>query len=234
MGSLGSLTNGDIMIIGVIAFLAMMIFPNLIRRKRIQKTIFEKQKKGEEIRPEDFKGKQKLFFTHNAQSSEIEEFLVKLKTFAFKYNMKIVFPGNFRYQGEVSPTTLILVGPFGLLLIRCYGFGGHIYTEDDGKRWLQNMNETVKEITDPIRSMKEEKALMHRALENTEFKDTVVYTASVFTRQNIILSVPDGCRVFDRNGLIDWLESDGDFEKDNHVPVRKLTDWLVGLVKARK
>lgn len=233
MKPLGELTNGEIMIICLIAFAAVLIFPNLIRRRRIIKQVFEKQKKGEAIRPEDFKGKQKLFFTHNAKSSEIEEFLVKLKAFAFKHEMKIVFPGNFRYQGTTSPTTLILVGKFGLLLIRCYGFGGHVYTENSGNLWLQNMNEAIKEITSPLKSMEEEKFLMRQALQNTEFKNAIIETASVFTRQNIILSVPDGCHVFDRSGFMNWIEGEASFLKDNRIPVRPLTDYLVSLVKAK-
>ena len=233
MRPLGDLTNGEIMAICLIAFVAVLVIPNLMRRKRIIRQVFEKKKKGESIRPEDFKGKQKLFFTHNAKSSEIEEFLVKLKTFAFKYEMKIVFPGNFHYQGTTSPTTLILVGRFGLLLIRCYGFGGHIYTEGKGKRWLQNMNETIKEITNPIESMKNEKNLMRQALQGTEYRNTLIETASVFTRQNIIMSVPDNCHVFDRNGFMEWVGEDEHFKRDNKVSVRPLTDYLVGLVKAR-
>lgn len=77
LASLNTLTNGQLLFIGLLIFVAVLIFPHLIRRKNIQRCILEKTKKGEIIRPEDFAGKkQKLFFTHNAQSSEIEELLV--------------------------------------------------------------------------------------------------------------------------------------------------------------
>ena len=103
LASLNTLTNGQLLFIGLLIFVAVLIFPHLIRRKNIQRCILEKTKKGEIIRPEDFAGKkQKLFFTHNAQSSEIEELLVKLKTYAFKHEMKIVFPGSFPYNGKNS------------------------------------------------------------------------------------------------------------------------------------
>ena len=103
LASLNTLSNGQLLFIGLLIFAAVLIFPHLIRRKNIQRCILEKNKKGEIIRPEDFAGKnQKLFFTHNARSSEIEELLVKLKTYAFKHEMKIVFPGSFPYNGKNS------------------------------------------------------------------------------------------------------------------------------------
>lgn len=234
MGFLEHMTNGELMILCLLVFAAVLIFPRLMRRRRILKQVWESQKKGETLLPEDFKGKQKLFYTHNAKSTEIEELLVKIKTYAFKHEMKIVFPGNFHYKDQISPTTMILVGPFGLLLLRCYGFGGHIYLEPKTRKFMQNMNETVREITNPIRSMELEKELMQLVLAQTEFRELPIYTASVFTRQGIILSVPEDSRIFDRNGLLHWLENDSYFKKDNQIPVRRLADYLVNLVKEGK
>ncbi|MCI8512550.1 MAG: hypothetical protein HFE83_11250 [Lachnospiraceae bacterium] len=231
MDFLSNMTNKDIMLIGLLAFACVLIFPNLIRRRRIQKQIFEKKKKGEPIRPEDFTPGAKLFYTHNANPSEIEEFLAKLKTHAFKHEMKIVFPGSISFQGKKSPTTMILVGRFGLLLIRCYGFGGHIYTEHGKSDWYQNMNEAIKEIPNPVRSMQEEKALMSDLLKKTEFARAAVFCASVFTRPNVILSAPTDSNVYDRRGFFEWLESAPLFEKDAQIPVKKLADFLAEAVK---
>lgn len=154
LASLNTLSNGQLLFIGLLIFAAVLIFPHLIRRKNIQRCILEKNKKGEIIRPEDFAGKnQKLFFTHNARSSEIEELLVKLKTYAFKHEMKIVFPGSFPYNGKNSTATMILIGKFGILLLNCFGFGGHIYLEESQRRFMQNMNDTIKEIPNPVRAM---------------------------------------------------------------------------------
>ena len=126
-----SLSNGELLLICLAVFAAVLIFPRLLRRRRIQKQVWEKRQKGEAIRPEDFTGKQKLFHTHNGKASEIEQFLAALKSHASRHGMKIVFPGNFLCNNTVSPSSMILVGRFGLLVIRCYGFGGHIYTEQN-------------------------------------------------------------------------------------------------------
>ncbi len=234
MKALGTMTNGKLMLICLIIFAAVLIFPRLMRRKRIAKQVFESRKKGKTLTPKDFQGKQKLFYTHNAKSSEIEELLVKLKSYALKRNMKIVFPGCFRHEGQTSQTTMILAGPFGLLLIRCYGFGGHIYTDPAGHTFFQNMNETVREIPNPIQSMEQEKSLMRRALSQTEFQTIPIHTASVFTRKGIILSVPGDSRIFNRNELFTWLGEDSRFAQDNQVKVTCLVELLVGLVKQRE
>ncbi|MCI8453355.1 MAG: hypothetical protein HFE84_01885 [Lachnospiraceae bacterium] len=231
MDFLSNLTNGEILLICLLAFVSVLLFPNLIRRRRIQKQIFEKKKKGDPIRPEDFTDRTKLFYTHNAKRSEIEEFLSKLKTHAFKHEGKIVFPGSIPFQGKKSPTTMILVGKFGLLLIRCYGFGGHIYTEHGTSTWYQNMNETIKEIPNPVRSMQEEKAFMSDFLKKTEFARTAVFCASVFTRPNVILSAPEDSGVYGRREFFEWLESAPLFEKDAQIPVKKLADFLAESVK---
>ena len=54
LASLNTLTNGQLLFIGLLIFVAVLIFPHLIRRKNIQRYILEKTRKGEIIRPEDF------------------------------------------------------------------------------------------------------------------------------------------------------------------------------------
>lgn len=230
MKSLENLTNGELLFICFIIFAAVLIFPRLMKRRRIMKEVFKKKSQGLPITPEDFTGKNKLPYSHNAQRQEVEELLAKLKTYAFKHEMKVIFPGNFRYKEEVSPTTMILAGSFGLLLIRCYGFGGHIYTEE-AHRWMQNMNEEIKEIKSPVESMKREKNLMTSALSQGEFKNVPVYTASVFTRHSILLSLPEPCNVFTRTEFMEWLEREAVFAADKKVPVKKITETIVAMIK---
>ena len=233
--SLNTMTNGQLLFIGLLIFAAVLIFPRLIRRKNIQRRILEKTKKGEIIRPEDFAGKkQKLFFTHNAQPSEIEELLVKLKSYAFKHEMKIVFPGSFPYNGKTSTATMILVGKFGILLLHCYGFGGHIYLDESKRRFMQNMNDAIKEIPNPVRAMDQNMDLARLFLKGFDFSPVPVYSASVFTRQNVILSVPDDIHVFTRSDLMHWLETEECFGEDNGVPVRRLADHFTEAIKDAK
>ena len=47
LASLNTLTNGQLLFIGLLIFVAVLIFPHLIRRKNIQRCILEKTKKGE-------------------------------------------------------------------------------------------------------------------------------------------------------------------------------------------
>lgn len=227
-------TNGELMLICIVIFLAVLIFPRLIRRRRINKLIFEKKSKGARIVPEDFAGDTKLFYSHNAKHNEVEELAARLKTFAFKYEMKLVLPGNFKSDGAISPTTMILVGKFGLLLIRCYGFGGHIYTSQDLRKWMQNMNEQIRDIPNPIDSMKKEKSMMDKLLAEAGFGGTDVYTASVFTKNDVILSTAKPCRVYDRAGFMNWVQEDSTILSDRDVKVREITDMLVENIKNRK
>lgn len=234
MELLNNLTNGELLLICLALFLSVLVFPRLIRKRKIRKKIYSRKLQGQTVTPDTFSGKTKLFFTHNGASNEVEELLVKLKTFAFKHEMKIVYPGCFKYHDTISPTTLILAGRFGVLLIRCYGFGGHVYVDPDSGQWMQNMNNDIKVIPSPVQSMDNEVQLMRAALEQTEFAHTEVYAASVFTRQGIVLGSPKGCNVFDRSGFMDWLETDQIFPSDKHIPVKKISEYLVELVKQKE
>ena len=114
LASLNTLTNGQLLFIGLLIFVAVLIFPHLIRRKNIQRCILEKTKKGEIIRPEDFAGKkQKLFFTHkpleaqnNCTSVESYQNLIRTR--------------------ERSPESLDITGFFGFFVlfplapVRCF------------------------------------------------------------------------------------------------------------------
>lgn len=233
MDYLNNISNGQLLAVCLIIFACVLIFPRLIRMKRIKKELYRRKQNGEPITPEDLTGKRKPFYTHNGTSKEIGELLVKLKSYAFKHGMKIICPGTFSYENTVSPTTMILAGNFGLLLIHCYGFGGHIYTEESPSRWMQNMNQTIKEIPNPQQSMEQEKRLMNLLLKKSPFKDTMVYTASVFTRPGIILNAPDGSHIYDRAGFMKWLETDSSFTADNRVPIKNISDYLVELVKGK-
>lgn len=233
MDYFSNMSNGKLLAICFIVFACTLILPRLIRMEKIQRKIHLKHKKNETITPQDLSGKQKLFYTHNGTSHEIEQLLIKLKSYASKRGMKIIYPGSFKYCGAVSPTTMILAGKFGLLLIRCYGFGGHIYTEgQEGQpvRWMQHMNDTLKEILNPQESMEQEKYLMIQALKNSPFQNTCIYTASVFTRPNIILSVPRDSRVFNRGEFMEWLQKEKCFTTDTQLEIKKIVDYLMGMI----
>ncbi len=231
MLSFENYTNGELLMICLVIFLAVLIFPRLIRRRRINKLIFEKKSKNAQLLPEDFVGNTKLFYSHNAKHNEVEELASKLKTFAVKFEMKLILPGSFKADGCISPTTMILAGKFGLLLIRCYGFGGHIYTSPDQKKWMQNMNQQIHDIPNPIESMKQEKTLMEKLLKEVGYSGVHVYTASVFTKNDVILSIAKPYRVFDRTEFIHWLQEESFLHADHRVAVRELTNILVENIK---
>ena len=100
---------------------------------------------------------------------------------------------------------------------------------------MQNMNDTIKEIPNPVRAMDQNMDLTRLFLKGFDFSPIPVYSASVFTRQNVILSVPNDIRVFTRSDLMHWLETEPCFKEDNEVPVRMLANYFTESIKtARK
>ena len=111
---------------------------------------------------------------------------------------------------------------------------GHIYLEESQRRFMQNMNDTIKEIPNPVRAMDQNMDLARLFLKGFDFSPIPVYSASVFTRQNVILSVPNDIHVFTRSNLMHWLEPETCFRNDNGVPVRMLANYFTESIKNAK
>ena len=72
-------------------------------------------------------------------------------------------------------------------------------------------------------------------LKGFDFSPIPVYSASVFTRQNVILSVPNDIRVFTPLRSHALVGNRAMFKEDNEVPVRMLANYFTESIKtARK
>ena len=230
ISTLTNLTNGQVMAIGIAAFLATLIFPRLIRNRRMTRLMLEKKKAGKRLTPGDLDWEKRRPYTHNGGKGEIEELAAKLKGYARSNGMRIVFPGMVRDGDRRGRATLLLVGRFGVHMIFCYGFGGEI-SRDKKKRWHQTMNGQVRDIPDPVAVIDEEKALLDRVLAENGFPGLEISGAAVYTRKDVLLMADVPGLVFTRQEYLEWVGGQGDFLIDRGVNVTELTETLVRLVK---
>ena len=227
---LTNLTNGQVMAIGIAAFLCTLIFPRLIRRRRMARLLLEKKKAGERLTRQDLAWEKRRPFTHNAGKGEIEELVVSLKGFARSNGMRIVFPGMVRDGDARASATLLLVGRFGIMMIFCYGFGGEISRDKKG-RWVQTMNGQTRFIPDPLAAIEADRALIGRVLARCGWPDVRLDGAAVYTRKDVLLMSGVKGSVFTRQEFLEWVGSRADLLEDKGIDVVALSGQLVKLVR---
>lgn len=220
------LTQGQILIIGLLAFFCTLVFPRLLRNRRRARREFSHRRLH---RPPE--AEQKAPYTHNGGRGEIEALLVKLKPYARMNGMRIVFPGMVKYDGQAARSTMLLVGRFGVLAIRCCGFGGRITAGSGKTGWTQLMNQETRRLDNPIQVMEEDCALLGQALEARGFGTVQVLGATVFTRKDLVLNAPADRGVYKQGEFLEWLYQNEALVEDRGLDVPLATQLLVDLVK---
>lgn len=223
-----NLTQGQILIIGLLAFFCTLVFPRLLRNRRRVRREFSHRRLHRLPEPE---AEKKAPYTHNGGRGEIEALLVKLKPYAKMNGMRIVFPGMVKYDGQAARSTMLLVGRFGVLAIRCCGFGGKITVGSGKTDWTQLMNQETRRLDNPIQVIEEDCALIEHALEERELGSVQVLGATVFTRKDIVLNAPVDCGVYKQGEFLEWLYQNEELVEDRGLDVPLATQLLVDLVK---
>lgn len=167
----------------------------------------------------------------NGNANEVQQIIAQMIRFAGRRKMRIVCPGYVLYGEKVCRAVLLLVGPFGVLSLRCYGYGGRISPASNGHEWQQDMNGRRITIANPLNTMEEDVQIVRNALNAGGFSDIPVIGAAVYTRPQVQLDIPAGCRVFDRKGLKAWLESDALSVKGPDMDLEAVTKYLTELAQ---
>lgn len=228
---LTNLTQGQVLLICLVAFAATLIFPRLIRMRKLARLRYEKLRQGKPLTAKDMEWEKRQPYTHNGRRSEIEELLVKLKPFAKLNGMRIVFPGMVKHGGKCARSTMLLVGKFGILAIHCYGFGGRISVSSSGASWTQQINGKQRRLDNPVQIMQEDRALISGALSERGFDGIAIRSAAVFTCNDVVLMTGKVRHVYDRKEFLNWVLNETELLKDQHVDVEAVTKTLVALVK---
>lgn len=228
-----NLTQGQVLIICLLAFICTLVFPRLLRNKRRTKREFLRRRLRRLPDPEPEK-KPKDEYTHNGSRGEIESLLVKLKPYARLNGMRIVFPGMIKHEGSTAQSTMLLVGRFGVLAIRCCGFGGRITAGKGKEAWTQTMNQEIRGLDNPLQVMAADRALIERALKAQGFGAVQVLGATVFTRKHVILDTPVDCGVYKQGEFLEWLYQNETLLEDRGLDVPQTARALVELVKTVK
>ena len=213
----------------VLCMVALVIFALVQRHQSGGGSSFGKNKNGM-LRAEDLNRKPKAV-QHNSTKTDVQNLLVFLLRYAKKHKeVRVVCPGRVEYEGRQCGATMLLVGPFGVQSIHCFGFGGSVSPADTGSDWVQKMNGQVKTILNPVQVNQEDNAAMRQILKANGYKDVPVYSCGVFTQEDVALHAGGASGLYTSQQFKDWLNADALRAREASVTdVQALTDLLAKL-----
>ncbi len=113
-----------------------------------------------------------------------------VKNYARLHQYKVIAPAKLAKDGKCADLDLILVGWFGLLCVKCVGFGGEIYGTKNDETWLQvNAGKRVS-FKNPLRAAEAETRLVRDILFSDGLRSIAVETVCVFTNKKATLALP--------------------------------------------
>ena len=222
----------DLSVIFVLVLgLLLMFF--VMRRSRNGAPLFKAggKKKNQLLSEQDLQPQAPANAQHNGTRAEVQQLVALVMRYAARHKMKLVFPGYVLFEGSYCRSTLLLAGPFGLLALRCYGYGGRVGPADSGYGWQQQMNGQTLSINNPLQVIQEDTQLLRRALEAGGFRDVPVQGIAVYTQSQVQLAAPANGNLFTYAGFKQWLKGNPLSEQATDVDLDALAGYLNDLVQ---
>lgn len=152
------------------------------------------------------------------EHANAETVLRLLNRYAATNEFKVVTPVNVQ-EGKISADLdALLVGWFGVLGVKCLGYGGTVYGQPDEEEWVQDVLGQRRTFKNPLRRAEESARAVREALFEAHIKRVPVETVVVFTGKKTELAVPRSCGHYTVDQFSSYLKS-AHFEEDKNVDV---------------
>lgn len=148
----------------------------------------------------------------------------QLTRYASMQEYKVVEPVNLVGVHGTTDLDALLVGWFGVLGVKCLGYGGDIYGSLDQEEWSQTLNGKRRNFQNPMTRAQKSSLVIRDVLFEAGIKNVPVETAVVFTGKNPQLMLPRSTGHYTPATFTAYLKSIH-FEEDKNVqvePVAKL------------
>lgn len=154
-----------------------------------------------------------------------EAVLRQLRRYAVTNEFRVVEPvqiGNDKISADLDA---LLVGWFGVLGVKCLGYGGTIYGQASDSEWVQEMNGQRRVFANPLKRAEQSARAVRQALFEAKIKNVPVETVVVFTGKKTQLALPRSCGHYTIEQFSTYLKS-VHFEEDKKVEVEPVAAAL--------
>ena len=154
-----------------------------------------------------------------------EAVLRQLRRYAATNEFRVVEPVRIENSKASADLDALLVGWFGVLGVKCLGYGGTIYGQSSDAEWVQEMNGQRRMFANPLKRAEQSARAVRQALFEAKIKNVPVETVVVFTGKKTQLVLPRSCGHYTIEQFSTYLKS-VHFEEDKKVEVEPVAAAL--------
>lgn len=148
-----------------------------------------------------------------------------LNRYAATHEYQVIEPVCLTGSHGTTDLDALLVGWFGILGVKCLGYGGDIYGSLEEEDWVQTVNGVRRSFVNPMTRAQQSARVIRDVLFDANIKNTPVETLVVFTRKNAQLMLPRSTGHYTEKSFAAYLKS-MHFEEDKNVQVKELAQLL--------
>lgn len=154
-----------------------------------------------------------------------EAVLRQLRRYAATNEFRVVEPVHIENSKASADLDALLVGWFGVLGVKCLGYGGTIYGQASDAEWVQEINGQRRVFANPLKRAEQSARAVRQALFEAKIKNVPVETVVVFTGKKTQLALPRSCGHYTIDQFSAYLKS-VHFEEDKKVEVEPVATAL--------
>ena len=154
-----------------------------------------------------------------------EAVLRQLRRYAATNEFRVVEPVRIENSKASADLDALLVGWFGVLGVKCLGYGGTIYGQSSDAEWVQEMNGQRRMFANPLKRAEQSARAVRQALFEAKIKNVPVETVVVFTGKKTQLALPRSGGHYTIEQFSTYLKS-VHFEEDKKVEVEPVAAAL--------
>ncbi|MDD3430118.1 MAG: nuclease-related domain-containing protein [Oscillospiraceae bacterium] len=145
-------------------------------------------------------------------------------------NTQVISSATLQSKNLSAYADAILVGPFGVLGIKCLGLNGDIYGEKNDGAWLQVVNDERISFENPLTECNVCARLIREALFAAGIKNTNVDCIAVFCNKKANIAVPRSAGIVFPHTLKDTLNKDK-YTIDKGLDTQKAAEAIKTFIK---
>lgn len=142
----------------------------------------------------------------------------QLRRYAALHEYKVVAPVALNSVHGQADLDALLVGWFGVLGVKCLGYGGDVYGSREDEQWVQVINGNRRSFQNPLTRAQQSARVVRDVLFGAKLKNVPVETLVVFTGKSTQLKLPRSCGHYTEKTFAAYLKSSR-FEEDKKVEV---------------
>lgn len=159
-----------------------------------------------------------------------------VRRFARSNGFRVIAPANLAKNGRFANLDAVVVGYFGVLGVKAYGYNGEIYGNASDEKWLQMAADGTRNyFLNPVAEAAKDVRVIRDALFGYKMKTVPVEVVCVFTNPKVQMAVPRSVPYLTQKTFKQLLDKEKylqDTGLDIDVVEKALQEALVGAAAA--